>query len=549
MKGPQQHGKFNKGKYKPHSASQTIQGKTCYRCGCAQHTANFKGCPAKEALCNGCKKKGHFAKVCWGSKHVSEVETVPEVTILNVDDEDESDSNNIMCTVTVSVMGLESKDIELMLDTGSRVSILPISVVTEHFTDVSLTKPKRKLKDCGGNPIAVKGCLRANVAFGGRTTNRKIYIVYQGSAVLGRDLFRALRMQVINGQVTQALSTQSHYAVESVTVEKLGCAKGFIHKVKVRPDVKPVQQKLRRLPFSVREAVSKELKKLVDLDVIEPVESSEWISPIVVTTRKNRPDPGLCVDLREPNKSVVVDGFPLPHMEEIFTELRGAMLFSTLDLQSAYYQVPLHEDSRSLTTFITHDGLFRFKRVPFGLASGPSCFQRMMSSILKGLKGVQCYLDDIIISGATAEEHEERLTAVLRRIDDAGLKLNLSKCNFRQSELSFLRHTVSAKGLQPDDSHGTAVSQAPQPTNLSKLRSFLGLTSWYSKFIPDYAAVVEALRAHLRGADAFIWTPEAQRSFEAVKGLIVDSPALSLTDSQTVSSQSWTPWLITHTRE
>lgn len=91
-----------------------------------------------------------------------------------------------------------------------------------------------------------------------------------------------------------------------------------------------------------------------------------------------------------PNKSVVVDGFPLPHMEEIFTELRGAMLFSTLDLESAYYQVPVHEDSRSLTTFITHNGLFRFKQVPFGLASGPSCFQRMMSSILKGLKGVQC---------------------------------------------------------------------------------------------------------------------------------------------------------------
>lgn len=100
-----------------------------------------------------------------------------------------------------------------------------------------------------------------------------------------------------------------------------------------------------------------------------------------------------------------------------------------------------------------------------------------MSSILKGLEGVQCYLDDIMISGATAEEHEERLTAVLRRIDDARLKLNLSKCNFRQSELSFLGHTVSAKGLQPGVSHVTAVSQAPPPTDLSKLRSFLGLTS------------------------------------------------------------------------
>ncbi|KAJ8364836.1 hypothetical protein SKAU_G00136670 [Synaphobranchus kaupii] len=259
-----------------------------------------------------------------------------------------------------------------------------------------------------------------------------------------------------------------------------------------------------------------------------PQQYSKFTRGKIVTTRKDRPDIRLCVDLREPNKAVVIDGFPLPHMEEMFAELRGATLFSTLDLQSAYHQVPLHEDSRSLTTFITHDGLFRFKRVPFGLASGPSCFQRMMSSILKDLQGVQCYLDDIIVSAMTAEEHDKRLTVVLWRIESAGLKLNLSKCNFRKTELSFLGHTVSEKGLQPDASHVTAVSQAPPPTDLIKLRSFLGLTSWYSKFIPDYAAVVEPLRALLHGSDTFTWSPEAQRSFETVKGLIVNSPALSL---------------------
>ncbi|KAF7648037.1 hypothetical protein LDENG_00162960 [Lucifuga dentata] len=114
-------------------------------------------------------------------------------------------------------------------------------------------------------------------------------------------------------------------------------------------------------------------------------------------------------------------------------ELRGAKLFTTLDLQSAYHQVPLNEDSRSLTTFITHDGLFRFKRVPYGLASGPSFFQWMMSTILKGLSGIQCYLEDIIVSGATPEEYDERLTVMLQLIENARLKLNLSKCNFRQT--------------------------------------------------------------------------------------------------------------------
>ncbi len=156
-----------------------------------------------------------------------------------------------------------------------------------------------------------------------------------------------------------------------------------------------------------------DLQKLVKQDVIEPVDASEWVSPIVVTRKK---DGGirLCVDLREPNKAVVVDSFPLPHMKEMFANLCGATVFSTLDLQSAYHQVTLHEDSRNLTAFITHDGLFSFKRVPYGLASAPSCFQRMMSEILNGQFGAHCYLDDIMVAGASLKEHDENLQAVLQ---------------------------------------------------------------------------------------------------------------------------------------
>lgn len=163
-----------------------------------------------------------------------------------------------------------------------------------------------------------------------------LYIIKNGSAVLGRDLFYLLQMQVSDGGVTTATSNQSKASVASVTETGLRCAKQFVHKVKIHSDIKSVQQKLCRLHFSVRETVSKELNKLVDQDVTEPVESSEWISPIVVTTRKGRPDPRLCVDLRETNKSVGVDIFRVPHMEEMFIELRGATLF-------------IHETSRVLT--------------------------------------------------------------------------------------------------------------------------------------------------------------------------------------------------------
>ena len=518
---------YGKGKplQQPRGVLNNAQGITCYRCGSGQHAANSPACPAKDAMCRSCNKKGHFAKVCRGTRKVSEV-TAPEVTVLNIS-RNACDTGKFTCTVQIHVGNSQAQELDLMVDTGSAVSILPMTVYKQFFSHVALSPAKLNLVGFGGKAIGVNGCLKANITFGDCSAMAELYIVQQGTAVLGRDLFSALQLQILNGTVSSSVRNCSVSMVAPTQMTALGCAKGFIHKVKTRSDVQPVQQKLRRLPFSVREAVSVELRKLVEQDVIEPIEASEWVSPIVVTRKKNG-GVRLCVDLREPNKGVVVDSFPLPHMEEMFTELRGATLFSTLDLQSAYHQVMLHEDSRNLTAFITQDGLFRFKRVPYGLASAPGCFQRMMSIILKGQAGVQCYLDDIIVSGTTAEDHDKNLKSVLQRIDKAGLKLNFEKCCMRQPKLSFLGHTVSAKGLQPDASHVAAVSQAPPPTDTVSLRSFLGLTSWYAKFIPNYAAVVEPLRALLRGSVSFVWTEAAQQSFGRVKELIVHSPALAL---------------------
>ncbi|XP_051784491.1 uncharacterized protein K02A2.6-like [Erpetoichthys calabaricus] len=309
----------------------------------------------------------------------------------------------------------------------------------------------------------------------------------------------------------------------------LGVTDRFIHKVKLRHEVIPVQQKLRRLPFSVREAVSKELKRLEQEDIIEKTDSSPWVSPLVVIKKKSGAI-RLCVDLRGPNKAVVIDSHPLPHIEEVFTQLRGAKMFSTIDLRNAYHQVPLHEDSRDITAFITHDGLFHFKRVPYGLASAPSAFQRMMSLILAGQDGVQCYLDDIIVYGDSPSVHEHRLQAVLHCLHDSGLQLNMEKCQFRKTELTFLGHRISSAGLQPNVEHIRAVTEAPPPHDVSSLRSFLGLTAWYSKFIPNYATVVEPLRELLRNSGGFSWTNMAQESYDCIKNLIATSPVLAIFD-------------------
>lgn len=181
----------------------------------------------------------------------------------------------------------------------------------------------------------------------------------------------------------------------------------------------------------------------------------------------------MCVDLREPNKAVVVDGHPLPLIEDIMSELRGAVMFSTLDLKSAYHQLKLHEDSRGLTAFVTHEGLYRYCRVPYGLCSAPATFQKM-SMILSGLKGVQCYLDDVIVYGTSEAAHEENLKAVLHKKSNAGLKLNIDNCKFCQTNLNFLGCRIDPDGLLPDDSHITDILNALPPTDLATVRSFLG---------------------------------------------------------------------------
>ncbi|KFD56677.1 hypothetical protein M513_02353 [Trichuris suis] len=168
-----------------------------------------------------------------------------------------------------------------------------------------------------------------------------------------------------------------------------------------------------------------ESSRIAKRGIIERVDASEWISPIVVVQKKSG-GIRLCDDLREPNKAVIADSFPLPHIDDVLLRFQGASLFCTLDLKATYHQLGLHEDSRDLTTFITHDGLLHFRRVPYGLCSAASAFQGIMTEILQGLWGIVCYLDDIVVFGQSVDEHDRNLDAVLRRLQDYDVTLNKS---------------------------------------------------------------------------------------------------------------------------
>nr|XP_050035701.1 uncharacterized protein K02A2.6-like [Dermacentor andersoni] len=240
----------------------------------------------------------------------------------------------------------------------------------------------------------------------------------------------------------------------------------------MKDSVTPVSQKRRHLPFSVHHSVSDEIKKLLAADVNERIKASEWVSPIVAALKADG-SIRLCVDLRDPKRAVVADSFPLPQMEDLLHALNGACCFSKVDLASAYYQVVLHPESRDLTALITHEGLFRLKRVCFWFASAPAALQQIMTKIRKGCKGVLCFLDDIIIFVKTESEHTKKLKQVLERIAEAGLKLK-EKCIFKASEVSFSGHRVRAEGIALLQNKVDAIVKALAPTDAATLRSFYG---------------------------------------------------------------------------
>ncbi|XP_054759514.2 uncharacterized protein K02A2.6-like [Lytechinus pictus] len=518
------------GAWKQSTASQPEQKTvTCYRCGDKRHKANDVSCKAREATCNSCGKKGHFAKVCRSRQQAvhqisSEQSQLHNVEVLTI----HPSKDAILFPVTVN----GSVKLDLLFDTGSRVSIIPLDIFDKHFTRKALLPPRANcilttyLTD---EQIPVVGMFKANISHGDLTVMCEFFVATKGSCLMGRDLMKLLHVLPQLPDEVNAVNSEICGEFNELFSDHVGLAKGYVHRVKTKQDVPPVQHKLRRLPFAVRDKVSTELQRLVKADIIEPVESSEWISSLVVVNKKNG-DIRLCVDLRDVNRAIVEDKYPLPHIEELLSEMRGATVFSTLDLKSAYHQLLLHEDSRHLTTFITHEGLFQFKRVCFGLSSAPSAFQKLMSSILAGLSGVQCYLDDIIIYGDTLSTHDTNLRAVLQRLQSVGLTLNLQKCQFNLKEISYLGHVISAKGVQPNEDNVAAIRDAPVPEDAATLRSFLGLASYYAKFIPNFSSVTAPLRELTKKDVSFVWSTAAAESFATVKDQILHCSTLHLFD-------------------
>ena len=287
----------------------------------------------------------------------------------------------------------------------------------------------------------------------------------------------------------------------------------------------------RRVAIPLMQLVKEELERMEKLGVISRVsEPTEWCAGMVVVPKGNK-KVRICVDLTHLNKSVRRERHLLPAVEQSLAQLAGARVFSTLDANSGFWQIPLDRKSALLTTtFITPFGRYCFHRLPFGITSAPEHFQRRMSDILTGLEEVVGMMDDVLVHGRTTEEHDECLDKVLQKLEEAGLTLNRQKCHFSKPQVKFLGQIVDKDGVRPDPEKVQAIQDVQPPQNVGDVRRFLGMCNHLSKFSPNLAEKTKPLRELLNKRNQWTWGEPQQTAFTEVKEALVTSPVLSLFD-------------------
>ena len=312
---------------------------------------------------------------------------------------------------------------------------------------------------------------------------------------------------------------------------KLGCIKATEHRIELVKGTKPIHQMPYRQGLPAREKTIEIIQQMMEQDVIEPC-TSEWASPVVFAPKKDG-STRFCVDYRRLNAVTKPDVYPLPRMDDCLDSLGDAMIFTTLDANSGYWQLPVAEEDRDKTTFTTFAGTFRYKRMPFGLRNAPATFQRALDIILSGVRWQTCliYLDDVIIFSKDIESHLKDVDEVLRLLHQAGVTLKLKKCSWFTKKVHYLGHDITPGKLAVAKAPTDSFAKATFPTNITQLRSFLGAANVYRRFIRNYAHVSKPLTAMLcKDADVDWSSPTDKQleAFEHLKSRLTTPPILSL---------------------
>ncbi|KAJ8349818.1 hypothetical protein SKAU_G00249480 [Synaphobranchus kaupii] len=294
----------------------------------------------------------------------------------------------------------------------------------------------------------------------------------------------------------------------------------------------PIRLRPHRMSPAKRLVAEEKVKEMAAAGVIEPSDSP-WAAPAVLVQKKSR-EWRFCVDYRRLNSATTKDSYPLPRIDEALYHISGSSWFSSLDLRSGYWQVRLAPEAKPKTAFTIGQGLWQFRVLPFGLCNAPATFERLMERVLAAVPHIRCvvYLDDLLVHASDFQQALANLTDVLAAIRQAGLRLNPKKCQLLRRETAFLGHIVSEWGVATDPSKVAAVRDWPVPGNVDELRTFLGLASYYLRFVRDFATLASPLHRLTDKCRPFVWQEGQSMAFDQLRAALTEAPVLAYPDAQ-----------------
>ncbi|XP_050509696.1 uncharacterized protein K02A2.6-like isoform X1 [Diabrotica virgifera virgifera] len=524
----------------------------CPKCGRKHEKGD---CPASRWKCYGCSKVGHVKRLCPNKKNSSTIGVVEEsesdsVFQCNELNEDLWKLNMLKDEASGAPHKLKlllngELYIDFEVDTGACKSVISADGYKIMFgNQVKLSPVSYKLNVVSGQGIKAIGECNVKVELDNNNFILPLTVIEspkQFTPLLGRNwlnvLFPGWQQKFSSGFVNflQGSNTVSELKLKfPVVFDNNLCnpIKKFKINFSIKKDATPIFRKPYSMPYALKHKVEEKLGQMIKVGILKPVSFSEWASPIVIVPKKCGNDVRICVDFRVTvNKVLNVNQYPLPIPADIFASLAGGKIFCVLDMSGAYQQLQVHSDSQKYLTINTHMGMFRYTRLTYGIACAPALFQSVIDQILCGIQGVSVYLDDVLIAGSSLEHAKEILGKVLSKLSEFNVKLNVDKCRFFENQVEYLGHLIDKDGIHPTKEKLRAIVDAPEPRDLTQLRSYLGLINFYSKFVPMLSSQLRPLYKLLERGQEFSLNKECIEAFEKSKRLICENDVLAHYDT------------------
>ncbi|CAH2104645.1 unnamed protein product [Euphydryas editha] len=460
--------------------------------------------------------------------------------------------NNVSSKPQVIKVNIEGSLLDMEIDTGAAISLIPYQCYINLFKNHVLHPCNIKLNTVSC-PLYVAGVIKVMVSYNNSMSNRLLSLVVSQSdkqsfiPLLGRDWLDILNPEWRNNILS---INSNNICVKSIQPEKIDNMEstvvqqfikkypnvfsknieshiiGFEAKLVLKENSTPVFLKPYPLPYNIINVVSDALDKLEREGKIYKVNYSEWASPLVPIKKVNG-QYRICVDFkRSVNQNIKVDSYPLPKPEDVFATMAGGEVFVVLDLSDAYTQLLVEEKSQELLTVNTHKGLYRYRRLIYGIASAPAIFQKVMDQLLSDIPNTVCYIDDILIKGNNFSDCYETTVKVLKKLNEHNIRINYEKCKWFAKSVEYLGHLISKEGRKPSPSLVEAIVNAKCPQNVKELRSYLGMLNFYHNFIGNLSTLVKPLRRLTEHTVKWNWTPECQSAFTISKQKLISSDIL-----------------------